>query len=153
MSRVVVDVSLAFKWVIQERDSAVATAKFRSWRRQNVRVLAPSCFACELANALYQRVRSGRLATRQAIHYQRAVLRWVAILDPEPAVAVHALEIAAQLGQRASYDSQYVALAEHLGCELWTADQRFGRVAQAAFPFVHWLGEPVPPTGTGQAGP
>jgi predicted nucleic acid-binding protein len=62
------------------------------------------------------------------------------------------MEIADQLGQPAVYNSQYVALAEHLICELWTADERFGRAAQTVFPFVHWLGEPTQ-TGTGQAGP
>lgn len=154
MSTVVVDVSLAFKWVIQEHDSPIATAQLRSWQRQRSRILAPSWFACELANALHQQSRGAGLATQQAVLYLQAVLRWVTTLDHEPAIASRGLEIADLLNQRASYDSQYVALAEHLGCALWTADARFGRAAQPTFPFVHWLGEPEPPqTGTGQAGP
>jgi predicted nucleic acid-binding protein len=113
----------------------------------------PSWFACDLANALHQQSRGAGLATRQVILYLHAVLRWVTTLDHEPAVATRGLEIAALLNQRAAYDSQYVALAEHLGRELWTADVRFGRAAQSVFPFVHWLGESTPHTGTGQVGP
>jgi predicted nucleic acid-binding protein len=44
--------------------------------------------------------------------------------------AERAIEIAALTGQRASYDSHYLALAERLGCELWTADDRFRDAAR-----------------------
>ncbi len=149
---VVVDTSLAVKWVMAEHDSRAARMRLRRWRSENTRLIVPCWFACEFANVLHQHVRQGTVSTPQAIRFLRPVLDRVSLLDPEPTVAVPALEIASLLNQKASYDSQYVALAEHLGCELWTADQRFGRLAQATFPFVHWLGEPVP-TGTGQAGP
>jgi predicted nucleic acid-binding protein len=69
------------------------------------------------------------------------VLSNVFVHDVEPAVSVRALAIADQLRQRASYDAQYLALAEHLGCELWTADERFWNAARPAFPQVRWVGE------------
>jgi predicted nucleic acid-binding protein len=46
--------------------------------------------------------------------------------------AERAIEIAALTGQRASYDSHYLALAERLGCELWTADDRFRDAARGS---------------------
>lgn len=52
-----------------------------------------------------------------------------------------ALELASQLNQGAAYDSHYLALAETLGCDLWTADQRLQRTAYPLAPKVHWLGE------------
>lgn len=143
MTDVVTNVSFAFKWAVAEHDSADADAMLLAWRQRDVRVVVPCWFACELANALHQKVRSGTIRTVEATQYVRVVLELVTILDPHPEIAVRGLEIAARLGQRASYDAQYVALAERLGCELWTADRRFGHAAQAAFPFVHWLGEPV----------
>ena len=43
--------------------------------------------------------------------------------------------------QPAVYDSIYLALAEALDGELWTADERFYRAASPQFSNVRWLGE------------
>ena len=51
------------------------------------------------------------------------------------------LELASQLGQGAVYDSHYLALAESLDCELWTADERFQRAARERFPRVRLLAD------------
>ena len=151
MSQVVVDVSLAFKWLVSEHDSPAANTLLGRWGQQGLQVVVPSWFTCELANALHRQVWQGTTTSARATVLLRFIFYWVKVLEPQPTLAVRAMEIADQLGQPAVYDSQYVALAEHLNCELWTADERFAQVAQAVFPFVHWLGEPQ--TGTGQAGP
>ncbi len=140
---VVVDTSLAFKWLVDEDDSALADDYHRSWRAAGIRIVVPCWFACELGNVLHQRVLSGRLTSIQSTQLLRFGLTWVTVLDPDTEIAVRGIQIASQLRQRASYDSQYVALAERLGCELWTADRRFGLAAQPIYPFVHWLGQPA----------
>ena len=38
-------------------------------------------------------------------------------------------------------DAHYLALAESFGCELWTADERFYRVASPSIENVRWIGE------------
>ena len=43
--------------------------------------------------------------------------------------------------QGAVYDSHYLALAETLGCDLWTADERFYRAVSPVAPNVRWVGE------------
>ncbi|MBC8099768.1 MAG: type II toxin-antitoxin system VapC family toxin [Armatimonadetes bacterium] len=35
-----------------------------------------------------------------------------------------AYELAEQLSLPTAYDAQYLAVAEHLGCDFWTADER-----------------------------
>ena len=50
-------------------------------------------------------------------------------LREPPGLHRRAMELAAQLRQDAAYDAYYLALAELLDCELWTADQRFYRAA------------------------
>jgi predicted nucleic acid-binding protein len=52
-----------------------------------------------------------------------------------------ALVLADALGLPATYDAHYLALAEHLGCELWTDDQRLLRHVAERLPFVRWIGE------------
>ncbi len=42
-------------------------------------------------------------------------------------VAKRALEITQLTSQTYAYDTQFLAFAEYLGCDLWTADERFQR--------------------------
>ena len=53
--------------------------------------------------------------------------------------------MARQLNQNAAYDAHYLALAQSVGCDLWTADERFYRAASPSIENVRWLGEFVAP--------
>jgi predicted nucleic acid-binding protein len=139
--RVVVDASLALKWVLDEVDSAAALALLNLWARQRLRALAPGWFACEVANALHQRVRRGQLNEGEARQLIRVLVNQVVLLDVEPATAERALTLAALLQRPITYDTQYAALAERERCELWTADERFWNAARARFAWVRWVGE------------
>lgn len=140
---VVADASLMVKLVLAERHTAEARALFRAWEQRNIRILAPSWFACEVANVLYQRRRRGQLTLQAAKLALRGILVEV-VLTPENALlAERALEMAEDLGLPAPYDTQYAALAESEACELWTADERFWNAARGRFPWVRWLGEQV----------
>lgn len=141
---VVVDTSLAFKWIVTEADVLPARIQLRDWLDDGIRIVVPRWFACELGNALHQQVLKGTMTELQAMQRLRIPFQWLTVLDPDPEIAERGIQIASQLRQRASYDAQYVALAERLGCELWTADRRFAGAAQPAFPFVRWLGQPIP---------
>ena len=52
-----------------------------------------------------------------------------------------ALLLAGRLRQNAVYDAHYLALADTLHCELWTADAKFYRAAAPTISNVRWLGE------------
>lgn len=43
----------------------------------------------------------------------------------DPHLSRRAFRYATQFGMRAAYDAHYLALSEHLGCEMWTTDKRF----------------------------
>jgi predicted nucleic acid-binding protein len=51
---------------------------------------------------------------------------------PDWEVDRNALVWAERIGQRAAYDAVYLALAEYLNAELWTADKRLADAAQVA---------------------
>ena len=53
---------------------------------------------------------------------------------------MRALELASQLDQRDAYDSHYLALAEELDCDFWTADARFYRAAGSLVDRIRLLG-------------
>ncbi len=138
---VVVDASLAVKWLVNEEGSEMAVALAETWVDAGVSPVAPYLLPVEVANALYRRVVRKELTAATAVELQRA-LDTSGIALHEPAGAhTRAIEIAAQLGQSAAYDAHYLAVAELLDCELWTADRRFHAAATAHYPTAHWLGE------------
>lgn len=141
LNAVDVDASLALKWVVVEQDSADARELLHEWESANAQPTVPSWFSCELANVLFRFVLRGDLTRAEGQANEDVVMQLVTVAGDDPADARRAMEIAKQAGQKAVYDSQYVALAERLGCELWTADERFVRAAGAVFPFVRSLSE------------
>jgi predicted nucleic acid-binding protein len=49
--------------------------------------------------------------------------------------------LAKKFDRPAAYDSHYLALAEMLGCELWTGDRRLYNAVKDELPWVKWLGD------------
>ncbi len=53
-----------------------------------------------------------------------------------------AFDWATRLRQKAAYDGSYLAAAEQLSAELWTADHALvNNAQQAGVSWVHWMGE------------
>lgn len=144
MNRVVVDTSLAVTWVVSEKHSLEAAALLGDWEARHITPTVPSWFACEVANVLFQRMRGNVVTLLDAQRGLKDMLDVVAVLDFDPATVVRALELAQAFGQHAAYDAQYLALAERLGCELWTADEWFWNVTSPTLPWVRWVGEVAP---------
>ncbi len=139
--RVVVDASLVVKWLVWEPDSGSARALARTWAGDGVTPTAPYLMPVEVSNALHRRVLRGELTVADAARLLEAMLTSGVELLATPRLHSRALELAGLLGQGAVYDSHYLALAETLDCDLWTADERFWRAASRSAR-VHWIGEP-----------
>ena len=122
----VVDASVALKWVLPEEDSELAEGLLDGGST----LRAPAFVFVELANALWFHVRAGKLDATEAAGCMRDLRE--APLDlwdgEEPLPA--ALEWAHRL-DHAVYDCAYLALAIHLGAAYVTADRRFWRKANA----------------------
>lgn len=138
---VVVDANVAVKWLLREHDSYTARALASRWRRDSVRVTAPYVLLAEAANALHKRVRQDRLAVDEATRLLQQIRSTDVEFHHAFALYPRALELADQLNQGAVYDSLYLALAESLDCELWTADARFQRAARPQYAYVRLLTE------------
>ena len=48
--------------------------------------------------------------------------------------------LATRFNRPAAYDAHYLALAEMMNCEFWTADRRLFNVVRDELPWVHRLG-------------
>ena len=142
-SYVVVDASLACKWLVKEILTAEANALGRLWNSQGIHIAAPYLMPVEVTNVLHQRVRRGELTSEAATQRIEGLLSSGLELHQPPRLYGRALELASQLRQGAAYDAHYLALAETLGCDLWTADEKFYRAASPVVRRVRWVGEPT----------
>ncbi len=138
---VVVDSNIVVKWLILEGDSDLADELQTQWDDQGIELLAPSLLFFELTNVLHKYVRRGALSDLSAIELLDRMRAFEITLVHDISLHRRALQLARELGQGAAYDSHYLALAEHVGCEFWTADRRFYRAASPRFDRVRWLGE------------
>ncbi len=140
---VVVDASIVIKWVLEESDSNVADALLAEWIDQEKVILAPELLAYEVANTLYQKVRKGAIAFDRAhLALSKALgtgLELQCIEDT--ALSIKAIELANRFNLPAIYDAHYLALAEHKGCELWTADTRLWRTIGGQLDWVRHMND------------
>ncbi len=142
---VVVDASLAVKWLVEKDDSDKAHAILQSWVAQGIRRIAPYLRPFEVANALHRRVLQGELSVADSARMIARLLESSLELHQPPGLHVRALQLASRLNQSAAYDAHYLALAESARCELWTADERFYRAASPEVEDLRWIGEFVAP--------
>jgi predicted nucleic acid-binding protein len=133
----VVDASIAFKWLVEEEDSAEVAELMR------LPVRAPDLLVLECANALWKKVRRRELDEDEALAAARALRSLPITLEPVSALAPEIVSLSLRLSHPA-YDCAYLALAISSGDVLITADERFlSRCLQAPdlAPHVRSLGQ------------
>lgn len=144
LDRVCVDANIVLKLVLPEEDSHLARALWRHWMSSGSVVVAPSIYAYEGPSIVRKWVHRGWLTEEEGEEAYRNVLAQpVTVLEPEGLLR-RAWEYAHRFDQPQVYDSTYLALADLLGCEFWTADERLHSVVQAELPWVRLLAEFTP---------
>ena len=116
--RIVVDASVAVKWLIAEEHSGLAEAL--SGRQ----MIAPALLLIECGNALLRRARMGDLPADTVVRKVRALRIAPLRLVPAEQHLDAAITLATQL-RHSLYDCLYLALALVERVQLITADQRF----------------------------
>lgn len=135
----VLDASVVIQMLFPERFSDKAAAVFADVGHMGWRVVAPALWPAEVTNTIRRRMRRDRFPLSVAMANLEDFLRLPIMLLGEPDLYRQALRLtdAFSLG---GHDAQYVALAQMLGCDLWTDDQRVLRAIAGRLPFVRWLG-------------
>jgi predicted nucleic acid-binding protein len=142
-----VDASLAAKWIFVEEHYREARALYRDALDSSERIIAPPLLPIEMTNIVRQRMRRVKPPETQLLSIAEAVValeRFLAIpieLRLPSELHQRALELADAFGLPAAYDAHYVALAQMLDCEFWTADRNLVDAVHAELPFVRWIGD------------
>ena len=111
-----------------------------SWKNTGIELVAPDFMPSKVASAFRKKIQEGFLTSDST---KRLITRFYGLdIELRPSRPLHnrAIDLAVELNQRLAYDSHYLALAESLDCEFWTADRPFYRAAQGSYPRVRWIG-------------
>lgn len=136
-----VDASAVVAMVLPERYTASAIALWEAWIEDDVDVVAPTLLGYEVPSAIYRNVLQGKITSRDG---QTALKQFLA-LDIRavylPGLHRTASALAFQFKRPNTYDAHYLALAGHLACPLWTADERLYNTVRKKFPLIRWVEE------------
>jgi len=142
---VVIDANLALALFLRLPYTEQAYRLMDRLRERKTALLAPLLWEYECLSGFHRAVRLGIIHPQEAAEFMNDLLA-LEIERVLPSVQSHqsALRWAERLGQSKIYDAQYVALAEQLGAELWSADRRLVNDLQGqGVTWAHWIEEQI----------
>jgi predicted nucleic acid-binding protein len=136
-----VDASLAVKWILAEQDQNLALRLYEDAMRAGMRLAAPPLLLGEVSSAVYKQYRGGVIDVDEAMLSLKDFGRLSIDSVAPRTLPSRAFEIAAQFRMKWIYDAFYVALAEIIGCDLWTADAALHAAVRDAHANVRLLAD------------
>ncbi len=138
-SPICVDASLVIRLLASGAPESPVVQWWREWHESGHPLVAPTLLYYEVSNALRRYITRGELLPDEAAEALEATLRLGIILYGDADLHRRALELARRFSLSTTYDAHYLALAERLGAEFWTADRRLTGAVQATLPWVKLL--------------
>ncbi|MGD0772267.1 MAG: type II toxin-antitoxin system VapC family toxin [Candidatus Solibacter sp.] len=136
---IVVDASVAVKWLVPEADKAAADELLSG----GVTLLAPALIQVEVAAAIARKVRFDEINSQEgesALHlWLEFLLNGLVTLVPDETDLAGAWQLATEF-RHPLQECLYLALAFRLRTPLITADRKFAGKARAVHPEVRLLG-------------
>jgi predicted nucleic acid-binding protein len=140
----VLDASVAIKAILPNPLQGHCRALVETFAE--IQPVSPALWAHETTSAISKTVHFGQITEaegRQALE-QLASLG-VQLFTPNLEQNQAAFDWTIRLKRAAAYDSYYLALAQSLDCDFWTADSRlFNALKDERFKWLHWI-EEMPP--------
>lgn len=134
------DANLAVRQLVDEGDTPIHRL-FAQWRSEGRELAAPTLFRYEVTNALHRLARADVMTDTKARELLKLAIDLPIRLYGDDDLHARALGIASRYSLPAAYDAHYLALAERLSAEFWTADRRLANAVRSHLPWVHLVGE------------
>jgi predicted nucleic acid-binding protein len=140
---VVVDSNLAVFTVVDTQLSPLAVRVWNYFIVSQVSIYAPGLWSYETTSVIRKYCSLGKITNIEAEESLIILNQMQVQFVPEDLrLRQAALLWATRLQQKDAYDGFYLAAAEQLDAELWTADQSLvNNSRQIGVDWVHWMGE------------
>jgi predicted nucleic acid-binding protein len=141
--RIVVDANLCIALIIPLAYSEAAAKQWLLWEMNRAQIYAPLLWEYEVVSALRKAIAVGLIGKKETDNaFQRLLGLGVECRVPDIDFHRSALQWADRINQPVAYDSQYLALAEALTADFWTADKRLiDSLKSKKLAWLHWIGE------------
>ena len=137
-----IDAGIAFKLIAPHPKQQVYIDLVTRWQQAGYQLCAPTLWAYEVTSTFTKMVHFKQLsATTGREGVRLAYQLGVELIEPNYEQARNAVAWSKRLRRAAAYDSFYLAVAESLGCELWTTDKRL--VNAVAQPWIKLVDETI----------
>jgi predicted nucleic acid-binding protein len=144
-SWVVADSGIYLAIALRETYATHAENLISTWSVNEVNVAVPYLFNYEIVSVIRKHVARGTITLDHAQAALNGLLRADVIAYTRASILKRAFVLANLYGRPAAYDALYLALAEQLACEFWTADLRLVNAVSDKLKWVRWIGDFVMP--------
>lgn len=142
---VVSDSGVLIASVLRESLTSKAQGLLKFWREGAVQINAPYLLHYEIVAALRKNAYRRLLTDPEAADARDRLFNIPIRLFFDTNLLRRAYELAEQLNRPTAYDAQYLAVAERLGCDFWTTDEKLFNASAEQLGYVKWLGHFTPP--------
>jgi predicted nucleic acid-binding protein len=139
-SYAVLDAGILLATVQAESYTQHAKALIRGLAERSVKIAAPTLLRYEVVAVVRKWVYRELTTPRNAQRALDMLLEYPIELYFDEALLKRGYELATDYDRPTAYDAQYLALAERLACDFWTADKRLFNAVKDRFPNIDWLG-------------
>ena len=136
----IIDASVCLKWYLDDEECVESARQLLSdYGNGQITIVVPNFFFVEVANALNVAVIRKRLDDEKAFEFLQNILELNIFTLTDTNLLVLAWKIA-RLYSCSVYDTEYVAGAYHLDCNLYTGDKRLYNALRNSLPIIKWIG-------------
>jgi len=139
-SIVCVDASFVLRLLLGGPGGNRAEDLWEEWGERGIQAVAPGLIFYEVTNALYRLLAGTAAAFEETAEFLDLALALEIDTVSDAPLHRKALSIARKCGLKSTCDSHYLALAQGLDADLWTADRRLVNAVSGTFPWVKFLG-------------
>lgn len=139
-----VDASVVIKWFFLEDYTELAIALLDDASTAKEPLVAPALLRDEVTNNIHQRMRRGDITEDTGDRILREFLQLRVRRRTPARLHIDALHLSARYGLSASYDAQYLVVAQSVDAPFWTDDKRLLRELGGRLAFVRWIGDYIP---------
>jgi predicted nucleic acid-binding protein len=138
MNKVVVDSSVAIKWLVAEPYSSIARNILNDYQAGILTLLAPDLIYAEVGNIVWKKQRFQGLAALDAQQIIDVFRSLTFATTTNETLIDDAYHLAVTY-QRTVYDALYLALSLREQCQFVTADERLANALSPTFSNVIWV--------------
>lgn len=138
---VVVDANILIIYGLSDEPlQPLAKARLAMWHNNGTALAAPRLFRSEITAVVRKAVYQTRISHDDGREVLEKLLAYPIALHEDDTLLLAAYELAEKFNRPRAYDAQYLALAQRLSCEFWTADERLFNAITGHFANIRWLG-------------